>query len=471
MMKTDHSSENRWTPARIQFCCLAAVSSVAFLFTILGVYKEIAYYYAENFLVIPAALFVGVSLTGELKAEGRRCMKLAAFMCLWYIIVASKHRLQGMAPTSASAFFCMYLLVFPFAAVTGDGERQEGLLMAAKVFAASALVNVGYGLLAVADRVPAFLESLIKFDGGRLMVLFHPNITACVYMIGAVFCIGGIYRTEIRWKKGMLLAAASMQFIMIALTNSRTTLLIGCVFLGGMVFFTILRGGFWLAVKTAGGWKRILAAVVAAILVIAGVFVVSGEIYDANYERLVKMYIAEQAAAEPVQTAAAVTTSVQTEVADIKLPTVNRQGSLSNDMKTLNGRTRIWTAAFKAIKDDPALLLWGTAYVDTAITENFGGPYIEHSHNSWIEVLMKMGIPGLAVALALTWIGVKKSLYMLFFSRDMWKICMALLTLCLMVTGFLEVYFFNGKINYHMIEYIFLLLVGYLSQWKEENKI
>lgn len=468
------------SPAMMQFYCLAAASSIVFLYTILGTYKLIALYYSETFLLVPGLIFFGISLTQELSDAAKRYLKLGACNLIWYVVVKSIHRLQGMEAMSCSMLFCMYLLAFPYAAVTQDAEKQEGLTMAAKMFTVSSLITAGYGLLTVLGHVPAFLESFVKFDGGRLTVLRHPNMTACVYMIGAAFCMGGMFRVAKLWQKGVLLAAAVWQFAMIALTNSRTTLLVGCVLVGGVTFFAIIRGGFFFAVKTPGGWKRILVAAVAAIAVIAGTFQISGELYDANYDRLVRIFIAEQEAAEKAEAetaAEAQADAVILEEAEIsksaepevKLQSEYGQGTLSNDMKTLNGRTLIWRAAFQAIKSDPTILLWGTGYADTVLTENIDWFYLKHSHNSWIEVLLKMGIPGLAVALVITWIGLKKSLCMLWKSRDMWKICIALLVPCLMVAGALEPYYFNGYPDYHMIEYIFFLCVGYLSQWKGEE--
>ncbi|MBQ5909906.1 MAG: hypothetical protein IIW85_06220 [Bacteroidaceae bacterium] len=91
---------------------------------------------------------------------------------------------------------------------------------------------------------------------------------------------------------------------------------------------------------------------------------------------------------------------------------------------------------------------------------------MDHAHNSWLETLMRMGIPGLVIALVFTalsaWSGAKLLLSQ---STPLWQKIAAMLTLCIMATGFLEPYLFITNVYYHVTDFAFFFLTGYLDYW------
>ena len=143
----------------------------------------------------------------------------------------------------------------------------------------------------------------------------------------------------------------------------------------------------------------------------------------------------------------------------------NQQGSLMNDLRSLNGRTHIWEATLKAVQNDRSLKLWGTEYSGTIISI-YHWFDVDHAHNSWLETLMRMGIPGLVIALVFTalsaWSGAKLLLSQ---TTPLWQKIAAMLTLCIMATGFLEPYLFITNVYYHVTDFAFFFLTGYLDYW------
>ena len=111
------------------------------------------------------------------------------------------------------------------------------------------------------------------------------------------------------------------------------------------------------------------------------------------------------------------------------------------------------------------ILLIGTEYVEMIMTR-YSPAVLYHTHNSWLEALYRMGLPGLAAALALTALAVWSAADVLWRSRDLWKCGVALLTLCLLGCALLEPYLFVVDVSYHYLDFLFLLCLGYLNLWR-----
>ncbi len=279
----------------------------------------------------------------------------------------------------------------------------------------------------------------------------------------------------------LLGAVILVQMAAMALTNCRTTLLLTGAMLGGILFFVIFR---------KGGWKCFLLGFVVACLMLVGTFKVSGVLFQWNNDRLLSSYVAAKeaqkaaAAAVPEETAAVETVAaeeVSTE-ATVENELVikenigvlvgnNEQGSLSEDMRTLNGRTLIWTSALKVIRDNKKILLWGTEYPGTAISAYNWFPVV-HAHNSWMETQMRLGFPGFVMAMVFSVLSVFSAAKLLLSSgTELWKKIIAMLAMCVMGTGFLEPYLFITNVYYHVTDFTFFFLTGYLDFWCNRKKI
>lgn len=429
---------------------LLAAGIIEFLFiTLESLFSYIGYYLAETYLIVPCLLFLGYALRGKQTVFARRRLMLAAAAISWFVVVQCIHKLSGMDNHPMATVFFVYLMAFPFAALADD-RKNRGLWGIGGIFVAASFVLVLYTLLLLLDLVPAGMREVLYWDGARLHALWHPNISACYFMIGIGFSVAFFMRSEKNWIKAFLLAAIVVQLLAMALTNCRTTLLLTGALLGGAVFFRIFRGN----------WKQLVLGLLAAVVLLAGTFKVSGMVFRWNNDQL----IAAQSAAREESPETEKKVVIHKETGD--LVGKNNQGTLSGDMRTLNGRTPIWSTALTAVRDSKVLALFGTEYPGTVITAY--NPYypVVHSHNSWIEALMRMGLPGLLMALVFTAIPVwSAARLVLRQGTELWKKVIAMTAMCVMAAGVLEPYLFITNVYYHIMDFMFFFLTGYLDYW------
>lgn len=412
------------------------------LITMGSSFSFLGYYLTEYYLIIPPMLFLGYMLREKLSVFSKRRLLLSAATLCWFILVQMQHKLTGMGSHPISTVFLVYLLAFPFASMTEDRE-SIGITCIGKIFVAASLVLVGYTALLILGMLPAYLKDLVFWDGSRLNCQWHPNIAACYFMIGIGFCAAFFARAKKRSAKILLVLAIAVQFAAMALTNCRTTILMTGALFGGILFFHICKGG----------WKRFFMSILVALIMLVVSFKISGSFFLWNNDRLVTQITVTQDA-----------DGITDQSSDI-LAGDNVQDSLGNDLRTLNNRTYIWEAALNALRDNRTLVFWGTEYSGTVISAYNISPVV-HAHNSWIEVLMRMGIIGLLFALVFTAVSVFSAIKLLFHKNtELWKKIIAMTTMCVMVSGALEPYLFITNVYYHIPDFLFFLCTGYLDYW------
>lgn len=433
---------------------LLAAGVIEFLFiTLENQFSGIGYYLAETYVIVPCLLLLGYMLREKRNPFARKRLLLAGAAVGWFVIVQCIHKLSGMENHPMATVFFVYLMAFPFASLADD-RKNAGLWCIGGMFIAAALVLVGYSAMLLLDLVPRGMEAYLYWDGARLHALWHPNVAAGYLMIGIGFSLVFCFRTRKKLVKVLLAGGIALQLTAMALTNCRTTLLLTGAMLGGTVFFLICKGG---------GWKRVVLGLLTAAVFLVGCFKLSGILFQWNNDRLLAVLTAVQA--EPAS---------DSEVSEKEVVLIedtgiilgdNEQGSLANDMRTLNGRTLIWQGALKAIRNDKKLALWGTEYSGTYITVYSPIP-VDHAHNSWMETLMRMGLPGLMMSLVFTALSVWSAAKLILSPETLlWKKIIAMLAMCVMASGFLEPYLFLTNVYYHVTDFIFFFLTGYMDFW------
>ena len=120
------------------------------------------------------------------------------------------------------------------------------------------------------------------------------------------------------------------------------------------------------------------------------------------------------------------------------------------------------------LRDNSRIKYIGTEYVEMILTRYSSGT-IFHTHNSWLEALYRMGLPGLGAALVMTALAVWSAAVVLWRNSDLWKSCVALLTLCLLGCAMLEPYLFVVDVSYYYLDFLFLMCLGYLCLWRGEK--
>ncbi len=439
---------------------MLVVGVLEFLFiTLEAQFSGLGYYLAETYVIVPCLLFLGIVLQKRQTPFARRRLMLAVAMVTWFVMVQCIHKLSGMENHPMATVFMVYLMAFPFAALSEDRDNT-GLLWIGGIFAAASLVLVVYSALLMLGLIPAKMGRYIRWDGARLNPLWHPNVAASYFMMGIGFCTAFCALVRKTWAKVVLIVLILIQMVAMALTNCRTTLLLTGALLGGTLFFQIFR---------KGGWKRFVLGLMVAGLLLVGSFKVAGKIFQWNNDRLMTSFSTAQEEPE----AEATDTKEVFILEDTGVLTgENEQRDLAKDMRSLNGRTLIWKSALSAIRDNKRLALWGTEYVGTVVSVY--NPFeVLHSHNSWMETLMRMGIPGLAMALVFTLLSAWSAAKLLLSpATELWKKIVAMLAMCVMASGFLEPYLFITNVYYHVTDFMFFFLTGYLDFWsncKQKN--
>lgn len=202
----------------------------------------------------------------------------------------------------------------------------------------------------------------------------------------------------------------------------------------------------------------------AAIIAFAAIYGASKLLFEKHEDARVAAYIAEmEATGEKVP---GIPNS------EIKLQTNAIQGTLREDMGSFNGRTGIWSAAAKSFLNNPRIQLRGTADVVGAFMRE-GCPFpAAHTHNSWLEMAVGFGIPGLLIALYFTIVAICDTAYLLCTPKcDLSKKCIAMLVICLLGIGFLEPVLFVGYVDSQYCNVVFFLCLGYMEQWRKDERL
>ena len=436
---------------RIQFFCLLAVLLITLVFFLLEDRASgLAYLLVERWVTLPAMIFLGASLCRE--GDHRWQLYAGLAMIALFFLIQVLHLVLESEAKQIGTFVCAYGLCFPFAAATRDEKAQIGLKWMAGLFLTAGAVLTVYTALLLLNAVPEYLKNYVYWDGSRLFAMGHPNICATLLMISMVFCAGLALKSRKLWVKIGLVVLMLAQFFALSLTNGRTTIILTCLLLGGIAF-CVIRGR---------GWKRAALALLATVVVMAAAFGASRAIYGWNQNRLIQL----QKPATSTTEAAAPQTETETDAP--ALVSNEYQGTLSGDLKTLNGRTFIWRYAIDGLQENPQVKLIGTEYVDVILSRYNPLP-LYHTHNSWLEALYRMGLPGLAAALVITVLAVWSALVVLWRNTDLWKSCIALLTLCLLGCAMLEPYLFVADVSYFYLDFLFLMCLGYLCLWRKEK--
>lgn len=429
--------------------CLFLAAGLECLLMAFGPYSL---YVQNHFTLVPCALFLGIAWKQGLSPSAKKLLMLSAILAVWFSVVQSYHQSMGAPSRMAGPFFATYLLALPFAAVTDGDTSRQGLKIAGGFFLAAGICLALFTGLLSLGLLPGFLERYIYWDGARLSAMWHPNITANIFLMAMGFCFYFAVTSSRMRRKALFMAMAAGFFLLMCLTNSRTTVLSACVLTAGSAFFLVWKGGI----------KRFIPIAVAAVVILALLFSLYQILFPLHQEMLIQSYLQEQATTGSTNPDLV----VDQQTGEASLITDAGQNSLLADLGTLNSRTHIWRACLRAIREDPMILVRGTPDIESLVANPHYSP--GHAHNSWLEILMGIGLPGLLFALVFTGMALWHIFRIFFFgSHGLDRKIIALLALCLLISGILENYLFLGAEHYPCANFAFFLCLGYLTQWKK----
>lgn len=433
---------------KLQFLCLLITGIMELLMIVIGTPFENNLIF---YLVVPCTVFWGVTLAADQSRNARKPMILGAGVVLWFLISQGLQHIAGENPMHSGVSWSAYLMALPFAAALQDGKEQKGLdLFAICMICASVILSL-FSVMLWAGILPPSMADQVYWDGARLYAKWHPNTAGRVFFIGAALCVRFFFRMPTKWGKTVMILLTALQFVVLVLTNSRTLIILMCVFFAGAVFFGI---GY-------KGKRRLIAAFLAAAAVFTAAYGMSQVLFDKHNDVRVAEFIAEME--EKGEQVPDVPNS------EIKLETEAVQGTLREDMGSFNGRTVIWKAAIRSLLSTPSIQLRGTADIVGAFMRGGCPYYTQHTHNSWLEMAVGFGIPGLLMALYFTILTLGDAAYLVFLGKiDPSQICVAMLLVCLLGAAFLEPFLFVGKYYSQYCNVVFFLGLGYMEQWRAD---
>ena len=456
-MKLSENGKN--SSKNIQLLFLIAAGIVIYpLIVVDCLFPGYGAYIRQQYMIVPCLLFFGSAVSRQLTPLARKVILLSVAMVAWFVVAQTQHWLAGMGSRSFGIFIVGYLLALPFASVTEDASG-DGLKWIGRFYVAYSLVMVVLAGILLLDVVPAALAAHVKWDGARLSVFAHPNGGGCILMLGVCFSVYFLTRAETKGRKWTWGVLTALQFGGLALTNSRTSILLSCALIAGTLFFSV-----W-----DGSWKRFLAGAAAALAVILVLFSLAGTLYDlhsqAQINKLIRQYMEQPEGAFTEQQKLVYGENGEICIAGSDTA---KQGELLADAGTLNGRTEIWQAAFSTLEDNPGIRIWGTENYSAEISYRNRFPAV-NAHNSWIQVTLLLGIPGGLLALLYTLIAVWNLWKVMWRKQeDISRKVVAMMVICLLAASILEAYLFDGDTIFTKL--LFFLCTGYLMLWNAEAK-
>ena len=253
-------------------------------------------------------------------------------------------------------------------------------------------------------------------------------------------------------------------FVIVLIIVKQTAL--GGVTANALGFLIHIIVGVALRLKGGGGLLRLidflrrnLLLAVLGLCLAGGIYFGSEAIYKANNQRLIEQLRSQEDVDLPTKQ------ELDENYRDVDIwinedgfltDGVSNQGTLKEDMGTLNGRKDTWSAIVEAFRNSKDLRLFGTSRFRDRIL-----PGMAHAHNSWLQMMVQLGIPGLVFSLVLTAEILIACARVLLRCRDKAKITMTMWVLCMLPIGFMEPFLFNAG---HVGD-LFILVSGYLWAW------
>lgn len=389
--------------------------------------------YTSPVQIIAALAFVVLAIRGPLSKTAKWHLGFGIALVAWVIVAKYFHGLFGEPREYIGVMVQRYLVLLPFGALMQDEKECKGLKGAGILTLGVCGYLCFWSILLFLNLVPGWMQNQVNWSGARMNTLWNPIIFAVILFMGIVLCVAFCFRVKKNRQRIALLLFAALQFLFISMTHSRTVILMICAFGAGTLFFAFGQRKL----------KRYILFGLAGVLLAAGLFGVSEAVYKANNQRLIRQLEAS---------------GVEFRINDQGYITdgVTNQGSLKEDMGSFNGRTGTWKIVVDAVKNNRELRLFGTSQFRKNIRQDMA-----HSHNSWLEMLVYLGLPGLLFSLVLT-IEILIALARVFlFSRDKMQLVLALFVLCMLPIGVMEPFLFCTA---HLGD-LFILVCGYLWAW------
>lgn len=360
----------------------------------------------------------------------------------------------------------------PLFQVLEGKNRDRWLTIIALCFALAAL------LVACVSTYACLTERRVTFPGleGEIGIVSyrlyafgkHPNEVGCLLNLGLLCWLMLAFRSRRVWQKVLCVLPFLPICFSMSLTVSRTAIAISALALGG---------GCLVAITEKGGWKRCGIGIVVMALVsglaLYGMMTGIPKLLPSgapNANPVVAATVAPTEVPEATATAAPTeeplveaTPALQPQNAEAA-PTVAAhnhiwQRSFTDGLGTFSMRTEIWQSGIEYLKQNSRTLLLGNTDGQVArIPQRTLERDIYHMHNTYLEILLQTGIPGLVlyafVLLSMLWYAAKQ-----FFCAKVpaWRRVLAAAPVVMLICTLMEIY---PSVSGHASDMMMLMLMG-----------
>ena len=343
---------------------------------------------------------------------------------------------------------CAYTLALPYALVMNDGDRFRGLRLTAWIFFGCFAAMAWLGTAAVVLERQIVLPVLgTDFGLGtepgdvdycRLRLGNIGNISAAMALIGLL--LGGwLLADRFSARRAALFLIPFLGlYAAVAFTGSRTVMLQFAFWTAGVTVMLLMK-------TRLPVWKKTLACALAGMAVFGIAFSGFGMLAAAAQDGFLP-----QAAAEEIKV---------------------MQRPIGADLVSMTGRTDIYRAVFALLGDKPQI--WLTGQLHSKMVQNLQRYHeAPHAHNSYLQILLNLGIPGLLTALWFTARTVWAA-FRVFFSyagrASVREKLIALTAVTMLISAIPESFLFSEY--FAMYNFTFFLIFGYLTAVEKRLRI
>ena len=150
----------------------------------------------DYLLEVPAMAFLMLTIARGIRRKGQGMLHICLAMLLWIGLVQSMREVRGLAEINRGEIICFYALALPMAFGFDDGQRQWGLKTMAVVYVLEALRLCLLAGALYFDVLPELFRASVRWDGARLLQMFHPTNCAALLLIGIGISLGWCLRSK-----------------------------------------------------------------------------------------------------------------------------------------------------------------------------------------------------------------------------------------------------------------------------------
>lgn len=332
--------------------------------------------------------------------------------------------------------FLSYISFFLVIPSLAPAKRERGLQGLAALYCALMLAVAVLGVtVAVTGRpftTPLSDEPIYIMQNRLFFFRYHPNEAGSALVV-ALYLALYLFAA---WRKALaripLALAACVFCLAIALTGSRTAILLAAGGVGALVFFSVYTYAF-----RSAPWLRWPVGLAAVAAIVVGLYL------GMNYSVGLVGKVAQQNA---TPSAAAAPAAQGADPADSTVKAVSSRVQME-DLGTFNLRVGIWKSGLAYLKAHPKAYLTGVPDNVVGRIPQKAGRTEMHMHNAFLEMLLLGGIPGLALYGLYLLLLLFSGLRIAFARQSGWsRRFLAVIPLMLTVNGVTEIYpMFSGN--------------------------